>query len=810
MSSFTQDVRYALRGLRNRPGFTALAVLTLALGIGATTTMFSVIQNVLLDPFPYKDAERVVLMRVHDDANSRRGGRGGFRGDELLDYQEKNHVFEDVIAGGFQDVIYTTADGAEQFSGGLVTPNTFDFLGVPAAIGRTLSAGDAKPDAPAVFVMAHKLWLKRFNLDPSILGQTFMLDGVPTTLVGIMPQRFTKLDADIYRPVALDRANAKVAGQFFRFQGKLKPGVTLPQAQAELNVLGHQFATVYPKLYPEKFSVQVVSWVDELVGGFRKTLYTLGAAVALLLLIACANVANMLLARATAREKEMAIRTAIGATRWRLVNQLLVESLVLAFLGAVVGSLFAYGGIATLVSAMPSDTIPHESVIRMNVPVLLFSLGLSMVTAVLFGLVPAVQTVRQDLVEPLKDGARGSSGGFRRGKLRSALVVIEVALSLVLLTCAGLVMRSFIKLQTVDLGFDPKNMLVAQLPLDSAQYASAGAKNQFFQQLLPRLQRLPGVVSATVTSSFPPYFSSSAEIDVPGQTHADRWQAGVQLCSEGYFQTFGIKPLRGELLTETDVANARHVIVVNQTFAKRFFGDVDPIGRRVMLKEFRVGADDKPDVAGFEIKGVVADIRNQGLQDPPAPELFMAHSVTGSLYRGIYLRTSRDPESLVNDIRRQIWAVDRGVSFPGADSLVNFMKRFSYAEPRFVLIVLGVFAAVGLLLVAIGVYSVIAYTVSRQTHEIGIRLALGATRGDVLRLVMRMGMFLVGLGLAIGLLLSIAVTRILQSQLWNVSPYDPVTFVAVMLVIAAAGLAACYFPARRATQVDPMIALRYD
>src|SRR5215813_13738285 len=463
MQTLWQDLRYGARMLLKQPGFTLLAVLTLALGIGSTTTIFSAIQNILLDPFPYTDAHRVVAIQIHDTSSSRPGGRTYYQTPEFLDYQEQNHVFEDIIGGTGGDVLYNSGDGMEQFNGGYVTPSTFSFLGVPAQLGRGITPDDAKPGAPPVFVMSYKLWGKRFNLDQSILGKTFTLNGTPTTLVGIMPPRFTKLGADLWIVRTMERGDPRANRDYWNFQAKLKPGVTVQQAQADIEVIARRLAQIYPDDYPQNFRVRVVDFVDDIVGQFSKTLYTVAAAVGLLLLIACSNVANMLLARATARGKEMAIRSAVGASRMRLVGQLLTESLLLALGGAIVGCLFSYAGIKGLVTLIPEDgLIPSEVEIRLNLPALLFSLGAAVGAAVLFGLAPALQTVRKDLVEPLKDGGKGAGGGFRRGRLRNALVVFEVALSLVLLSGAGLMMRSFVKLQQVDLGFNPKNILFAR------------------------------------------------------------------------------------------------------------------------------------------------------------------------------------------------------------------------------------------------------------------------------------------------------------------------------------------------------------
>jgi putative ABC transport system permease protein len=806
MHWISQDFRYALRGLRNQPSFAFLAVLALALGIGASTTIFSAIYGVLLNPFPYTNAERIVNFYVHDTANSRPGGRTFFKAAEFIEYDKERGLFEDVIGGGNEDVLYTTKEGTELLTGAYVTANTFAFLGVPAQLGRTLTPDDVKSGAPPVFVLAYKAWLKNFNLDPTILNHDFMLNGIKTRLVGIMPARFTKRGADLWSPVALNRADQR----YYMFQARMKPGVTMQQVQSQFSVVAHRVAAMYPDDYPKNFTVGVESYVDNVVGHFKATLYTLAAAVALLLLISCANVANLLLARATAREKEIGMRTALGATRGRLISQLLVESLILAFGGAVAGCALAYGGIKMLVAALPEDSIPREAVISLNGPVLLFSLGVAVVTAVLFGLAPALQLSRRDVVEALRDSGKGSGGGFRRGKLRNTLVVIEVALSMVLLCGAGLLMRTFIKLQTVDLGFNPENILVARLPLPKGVYDDAAGKQRFFRPLLARLSALPGVIAATETSTLPPYGGIRSEVDVVGKTHSEKWQSIFQLTSEGYVPTVGLRLLRGRLLNESDINGVRKFAVVNQTFVQKFIGTDDPLGKQIKLSFLAKMKPNPMPNPVFEIVGVIADAKNQGLQDPILPEALIPYTVTGQFERGILVRTAGDPTLMLNTVRREIWAVDRNVALTLTGTLTGYLKQFSYAEPRFSLLLLGIFAGVGLVLVALGVYSVIAYTVSRQTHEIGIRMALGAARGDVLKMVLRMGLRLSAVGIVLGLIATSAVTRAIASQLWGVSPRDPVTLIGVVCVVTGVGLAACYFPAKRATRVDPMVALRYE
>ncbi len=807
MQSLWQDLRYGLRGMRSNPGFSALAMATLALGIGAGTTMFSVIKNVLISPFPYKEAERIAAFRIHDLESGRPGGRSFFKAADYREFRRGNHVFSEDTGGGNEDVLWTTPEGTEQFDGGYLTPNSFDFLGVAPLLGRGINIDDGKPGAPPVFVMSYKLWMKRFSGDPAILGRSFVLNGTPTTLVGIMPKRFTKRGADLWVAADLD----PTSDRYFLFQGRMKPGVTLKQVEADLLPIAQRLAQANPKEYPKRFSIEASSYVDSIVGPFRKTLLTLSAAVALLLFIACANVANMLLARSTARDREMAIRSALGASRWRVVRQLLVESVLLGIGGAVLGCALAYGGIKALVALIPEGAIPQEADIGLDPQALWFSLALAVCTALIFGLAPALQTARRDLVEPLKDSGRGVSGGFRRGRLRNALVVVELALSLVLLTGAGVMIRTFVKLTTTDLGFDAKNILVARLPFPKDQYKTVAEKQRFFSQLLPRLKALPGVVEATSTSGLPPYGGIGTDIDIMGKQHTDKWRAMYQLVSEGYLRTLRGKVMRGRMLEEGDIAGARKVAVINQTMAAKWFGKEDPLGQQVGIRNLGGGRPgDTPAPTYFEIVGLMSDMKNSGLQDPTEPEILLPYTATGNYERGILVRTAGNPLAMLNAVRREIWAVDRNVSITLTRSLEDFLSDFSYAQPRFTLLVLGVFAGSGLVLVAIGVYSVMAYTVSRQTHEIGIRVALGASRGDVIGMVLKMGMWLIAVGLGVGLAVSLVVSKVLSSELFGVSARDPLTFAAVSLVVLAAGAAACWVPAMKATRIDPMVALRFE
>ena len=814
METLGQDVRYALRNLRKTPGFAVIAVLTLALGIGASTAIFSVIDNILMEPFPYPDAQHYFSVLIHDTERSEPGGRAGYTGPEFLEYVEQNHVFDRVIANDQTDVLYRSGEGTQRFDGNYVTPGTFEFLGMPALLGRVLQPADYEPGAPPVFVLRYKTWVKSFGSDPAIVNKTFVLNGVSRTLVGIMPPRFGWGDADMWIPAKPTRAAGGnvVAGAFQQrwfLLGHLKPGITVKEAEADFTVIAKRLATVYPTEYPKKFTVQMDSLTNLVVGRFKTTLFIVLAAVGLLLLIGCGNVANLLLARATTREKEFAIRSAVGANRWRLVRQLLVESLLLAAGGAAVGALLAWGGLKFLVALMPQEIIPAEAVIRLNTPVLAFTLGVAVLTALVFGLVPALKAARKDINDPLRDSGKGISGGFRHGRLRDAVVVLEVGLSLTLLVAAGLLMRSFVAIRDVKLGLQPDHILVARLPLPVDRYKTADQVAGFYRPLLQRLKALPGVLEATETSTLPPYGGIPSDIEIPGKTHAEKWNAMFQLVSEGYFPVLKIQFVDGRSFTEAEVTGARKLAVVNQTFVKKYLGSENPIGRQVRIAQL-AEFDDAVKDPMFEIIGLVADAKNRGLQDPPEPEIWVPFTVTGSAFRGILVRTAKEPMTMMNAVQHEIWATDANVAVTLTGTLEGYISQFSYAGPRFGFFLMTIFGAIGLLLVTIGVYSVLAYTTARRTHEIGIRMALGAEGPDVQGMVIRMGLRLVGIGVAIGLIVSVAIGRVIATQLWGVSAYDPWTLVCVPALLLVTGIVACWRPARRAASVDPLVALRYE
>jgi len=626
MGTLGQDFRYAQRNLRKSPTFAVIAILTLGLGIGASTAIFSVVDNILMEPFPYTDAPRLMTLQIHDTEKNQRGGRAAFSGPEFLDYVEQNHVFDRVVGMANTDVLYKSGEGTLQFHGVYVTPGTFEFLGMPALYGRVMHPADYEPGAPPVFVLRYKTWVKNFAGDPKIVNQIYTLNGVPRTLVGIMPPRFGWGDGDMYIPDKPNRAAStqEFAGAFPRYWfllGHVKPGISEKAAESDLSVIANGLSKVYLKDYPKHFSVQIESLTNLVVGQFRTTILIILAAVGLLLLIGCGNVANLLLARSLSREKEFAIRSALGAGKWRLVRQLLVESLMLALGGAVLGILFAWGGLKFLVALMPQQIIPAEAVIRLNSAVLIFTLALAALTAIVFGLVPALKAAGKDVNEPLRDSTKGSGGGFRHGRLRNAVVVLEITLSLTLLVTAGLLMRSFVALREVHLGLQPDHILVARLPLPVERYKTADQIAGFYRPLLARLKALPGVVAATETSTLPPYGGIGSDIEIPGKTHQEKWNAMFQLCSESYFDVLKIKLLDGRVFSESEVYGSRKLAVVNQTFVKKYLGNDNPISREVRIAQLAEFADPVKEPT-FEIVGVVADVKNQGLQDPILPEIW--------------------------------------------------------------------------------------------------------------------------------------------------------------------------------------------
>jgi predicted permease len=808
LDDLRRDVVYGIRTLRRTPAFTVVAMLTLALGIGAVTVIYSVLRNVVLDPFPYSRSDRMVNLVLNDASG--RGLRGPYySAEEFLDYQEQADVFEDVVGTSVESMHWVSDTGAERLQVGWMTPNGFDFLGVRPLLGRVFGDADAATGAPPVAVMNHRAWLRLFNGDPTVLGRTLVLNGEPRTVIGVMPPRFEWNIADLWIPSSLNRSDDPQSVRGRRaFQAHLRPGISVEQAEAQLKVIVARRAAQRPNDYPPGSRLVLITVINWVVREFRGVLYTLFGAVSLLMVIACCNVANMLLARATTREREISIRAAIGAARGRIVRQLLVESVLLAIGGLAGGCLLAYGGIAALAGFMPRQGVPWETQIRLDTPVLGFALVAAAVATLAFGLFPAFQSARRDLLAGAGLGGRGTAGR-QQTRMRKALVVAQVALSIVLLLGAGLLMRTFVKLVNVDWGFDPKNLIMAGVGFPPRQDVSMEALQRFYRGGLERIGALPGVRSVAIANVPAPFASMGSALQIPGRETGPQDFTGMTFCSEQLFDTIGFALVKGRRLSAADVASAHHVAVINEALAKKYFSGTEPIGGAIRLPRLATLPVPVADPT-FEIIGVVRDFANAGPRDLPAPQVWLPFPLRGPVGLGLVVRTSADPARMIQAVRQEIAAVDRQVALVEPTILDEWMQRVFFARPRFSLLVLGIFACTGILLVAFGVYGVLAYTISQQTREIAIRMALGGQRSHVVRMVLRLGLQLVGAGLMIGLAASLATNRLLQSQLWNTSPNDPTTFATATGAVLFIAVLACWVPARRAVRVEPMAALRHE
>ena len=806
MNGLLQDLSYAFRQWRKSPGLTLVAVFTLALGIGGTTVIFSVVYAALLQPLPYLESQRLVTVHV-DDAQRRGKGRNEFLTSDFLEIQRENRVFDEVIGVHPRDAVLTGTGTPERFDCALVTANTFSALGIPPLFGRTPTAADVQPDSPRVVVLSYKVFERNFGKNPSVVGKTILLDEQPTTVIGIMPPRFAWWNGDIWIPVALDRVTGNMYDRTFWLYGRLKPHVSTQEATADLDIILKRLASLSPQDYPRQPSAELETYADSIVSSFRPTLFLLLGGVGVLLLIACGNVANLLLARAAAREREIAIRSVLGASHGRLVRQLLVESAVLSIAGALGALGLAFVGTRAAASVIPPGQIPIEAVIRVNVPVFLWTLAVSVFSLVLFGLLPALHAAKTDLNEPLRTGAKALSGSLRIRKLQRLFVISQIAMSVVLALGAGLVVRSFIALRHVDLGFDPDHVLSFRIVLPDQQYATAEQKARFFSSLLPELRALPGVSSVTETSTLPPYGGIPSGVEIRGnESHAD---ALLYLISEQYFDVLNVPLLEGRTLSEQEVFNTRKVAIINRTFARQYFGAVDPLGKMVKFA-FLERVPEKIST-WFEIVGVVADQKNQGLQEPSRPAAYIPFTITGFANRGVLLRTIGDPHTLsFSGIREKLRAIDSSLVTESAGTLRDSISTTSLSQPRFLLTLLIVFSTAGLTLVSIGVYGMISYTVERQTQEIGIRLALGAQRQGILRRVVGEALALVGVGAVAGTIGGLAVSRTMSSVLYGVQSNDLVTFASVSALVVVVALLASCSASRRAAKVDPIVALRYE
>jgi putative ABC transport system permease protein len=797
------DIRYGVRGLARTPGFTTLALLSLALGIMAVTAIYSVLYAVVLDPFPYKNVANLTSVRVSNPAQ--RGGRTGYSTDQFLEIAERSTIFEGVIASTISDVLWTGNGDPQRLRGNHGTFNTFDVMGVPPILGRTPAAADARPGAEPVAVLGYRFWQRQFGGDPNVLGQQLRLNDINRTIIGVMPKRFMWRGADVYLPVTFERGKTVEGVRGVHLLGRLKPGVTAAQAEADLRPIITDLKQRYPTEFPDQWRVGLLPFTETFPSSIGRDIWVLLGAVALLLLIACANVSNLMLARASARQREMTVRVALGASRRRLIRQLLTESLLLALAAGVVGTALAYAGLPAILALVPPDTIPDEAEISLNTSVLLFALAISALTSVICGLAPALHTAGRDLSNAMREASRSLAGGSRQAITRKVLVVAEIALSLVLLAGSSVLLRTFVDLGRVELGTPPDRLLMFRVPLAPQRYPEAARRVAFFQDLLPRIKNTPGVEAVALNSGLHPLGNMTMPVEVAGYPAvSDPVQA--HNVSADYTGTLGIRLASGRLLTEADVESAQRVILVNEQFVRTRIPDRPPLGQMVKLWRLK---DPPFNVTNhsFQIVGVVHDTRNAGLADPTMPEVYLPYSITG-FSNLVTVRTSGDPAAATRSVISQVYAVDAAQPVTNVATVAQVLKDEEFATPRFNLVLLSVFAIVGLALAVVGVYGVMSNAVAQERQEIGVRMALGADAGTIARMILARGARLLLVGTAVGLLASVAAGRWLAGAVWRVRGVDPLAFAAVAALLMVVGLLACYWPARRAARIDPLLAMR--
>ena len=800
-----RDWRFGVRSLARTPVFTALAAGSLALGIMATTAIYSVLHAVVLDPFPYADVDRLMSVRVSNP--TQRGGRTGYSVNQFLEIAERNTIFEGTIASTISDVLWTSDGDPQRLRGNHGTFNTFDVMGVTPLVGRTPTADDARPGAEPVVVLGYRFWQRQFNGDPGVIGQRLRLNDVTRTVIGVMPKRFMWRGADVYLPITFQRNQVVEGVRGVHLLGRLKPDVTDAQAEADLRPIIADLKDREPREFPDEWRVGLLSFRNTFPSSITRDIWVLLGAVTLLLLIACANVSNLLLSRASARQREITVRMALGAKRGRIVRQLLTESLILALVAGAVGTALAYAGLPAILAMVPPGTIPDESDIRVNLSVLGFTLAISALTSIICGLLPALHTTRRDFASAIRETSRALGGSSRQARIRKALVVAEVALSLMLLAGSSGLLRAFVTMQRVQLGVDPERILTMRVPLAPQRYPDRSRRIAFFQDLLPRISAVPGVAAVGLSSGLHLVGDVGAAVRVSGEPPSPAFVL-VHNVSADYTKVLDIRLAAGRLLTDADVMSAQNVALVNEAFVRARLNGRAPLGQVVQvprLKEppFNVAND------AFPIVGVVHDALNVGITEPVAPEIFIPYS-TAAIANVVIVRAEGQPADITRAVVGQVYAIDKGQPVTSVRTLSTLLEEGQYATPRFNLALLSVFAALGLLLSIVGVYGVMSSAVAQERQAIGVRLALGANGSTIARMILARGSWLLLTGTVIGLVGSIIAGRFLAGQVRRVAAFDPIAFGSVAVLLFGVGLVACYWPARRASRIDPLTALREE
>ena len=806
METLIRDMQYGARMLIRHRGLTVVAIVTLALGIGANTAIFSVVNAVLLRPLPFAEPEQLVVALTKTSKQP----RNWVSYPDLRDWREQSQLFSEFAGFAAQSVNLTGTEQPDRLVGSFVTDNFFKTLKVDVALGRGFMPGEDQPEAQRVIIASHTVWRDRFGADPNLLGRSLILNGQPHTVIGVLPESFHFQwgDADVWMPIRSypnfsdDRRKPAAA-----VIGRLKAGVTLTQAQTELDTIAGRLAEQYPETNADR-QAAVQGFQDFMVADLKPSLLVLLGAVGFVLLIACANVANLLLARALSRQKEMALRAALGASRVRLVRQLLTETVMLSLIGGALGLLLGVWGTDLLAANSPSD-LPAGVTAKLDATVLMFTLGVSMITGVLFGLAPALKFSRPDVYETLKEGGKTSGSGSVRSGARGVLVVSQVALALVLLIGSGLMIRSFFNLVRVAPGFNAENLLTLEYRVPRNKYPEGQQQWNFHKRVVEKVSALPGVASAAVVLALPYSGNggtmSFVPLDRAEPAKGDEPTAQRNSADAFYFSTMQIPLLTGRVFTEQDQAGAPQVVVINQTMSRRYWPDDDPIGKRIRISG--TGLTDSDITA--TIVGVVGDVKHGSLDERSTPQIYLSFAQNPFIFATLVVRTQPEPMSMAGAVRSAVWSVDKDQPVWKVRT-VEFLINRDLGPRRFMMALLGGFAALALLLAAIGIYSVISYSVTQRTHEIGVRMALGAKAGDVLRLVIGQGMILILIGIGAGLVAAFGLTRLMAGLLFGVTVTDPLTFAAISGLLTIVAVGACFVPARRATKVDPMIALRYE
>jgi putative ABC transport system permease protein len=801
MQIINQDLRYGARMLMKKPLFTIIAVLTLALGIGANTAIFSVVNAVLLRALPYHKPDQLIVLSTLNSS----GDADGLSVPEAQDFRERMPSLEDLVSFQSQSVNVTGGDRPDRVRGAFVSANFFKFFNLPPIVGRTFVAGEDQLGAAKLAVVNEKMWRERLNGDQNIESKKLVLNGEPYSVIGVISSDFKEpLDSDveIWMPLAHYPGNNNQRDARFTFaMGRLKPGVSLQQAHSEAITVASQLEQAYPKENSGR-GARVESFRELMVSGVRPMLWVLFGAVGVILLIACANLANLLLARGLSRQREIAVRAAMGASRWRLIRQLLTETTLIGLIGGVGGVLLAYWGLYGLLK-LPQNFVRAEEA-TLDARVLVFAVGVSVITGWLFGLAPALQLARPQLQSFLKEGARGSGEGARWNRVRGAFVVFQVALSLLLLVSAGLLIRSFDKLLHVNVGFKPEQLLSLEYRLPRNKYSKPDAQWNFHRRVTEEVQQVAGVSSVSLIRGLP--FSGNGgttaiilpDRELPKQ--GSEPEVMFNTVMPNYFDTIGIPFIKGRTFGNEDRADTPAALIINQTMAERFWPGQEPLGKQVKFVQ---------DGSTGTIVGIVGDAKQYWLEEEPRPQLYNAYSQNPGIFATLVIRTKVEPLSIAEQVRQAVWKVDPDQPMWKIRT-VEFLVNRSVADRKFLMALMGIFAGLALLLTTIGLYGVISYLVNQRTQEIGIRMALGAQVNQILRMVLKQGMVLVILGVAVGLAASWLLTGLMTRLLYQVSATDPVTFVGIAVLLIVVALLACYLPARRATKVDPMVALRYE